>query len=413
MDINITKLAKMEKELIKYLHTNEYSGNTVKNFQSVFSYIRKVVLSVRAVTYEEVLAEYKKEHAAKNYHFFDSPLTTIRYFYMYGEYPTHKCHLIGSGKTSYDNLPNEFCEIIDAYREHDLARGKLSTTVYTESISGITFLMQILNQGITSLEDITEESVLNGFQDKEGRLNKSCSYKKNVKAVFRGCLENENFNSVIIKQIISFLPKLKQIRKNIQYITPEEFRMLKTCLLADDSPICLRDRAIGLLAMYTGLRSCDIMGLRMDSIDWEIDIIMIIQQKTEVLWNIELPTVVGNAIFDYINKERSKTKVDEIFLSQQHPYGRMKAGSAGNIARTIMQVCGIRTNQGDRMGFHIFRHHLATQLLSKDVPLPIISSILGHSSPNSTETYLSADIVHLKECGLSIENFPIGLEVLR
>jgi integrase len=413
MDINITKLARMEKELIKYLHTKEYSGNTVKNFHSVFFYIRKVVLSARAVTYEEVLAEYKKEHAAKSYHFFDSPLTTIRYFYMYGEYPIHKCHLIGSGKTSYDNLPNEFCGIIDAYREYDLARGKLETTVYTESISGISFFMKMLNQGITSLEDITEESVLNGFQDKDGRLNKSATYKKNVKAVFRACLENENFNTVIIKQIISFLPKLKQIRKNIQYLTPEEFNKLKTCLLAENSPICLRDRAIGLLALYTGLRSCDIMGLRMDSINWETDIIMIIQQKTKVTWNIELPTVVGNAIFDYLNSERPKTNVDEIFLSQQHPYGRMKAGSAGNIARIIMKVCGIRTNKGDRMGFHIFRHHLATELLSKDVPLPIISSILGHSSPSSTEAYLSADLVHLKECSLSIEDFPIGLEVLR
>jgi integrase len=165
--------------------------------------------------------------------------------------------------------------------------------------------------------------------------------------------------------------------------------------------------------MYTGLRSCDIMGLRMDSINWDTDIIMIIQQKTKVIWNLELSPVVGNSIFDYINKERPKTEVDEIFLSPYPPYGRMKAASSYNIARKIMKVCGIRTNQGDRMGFHIFRHHLATELLSKDVPLPIISSILGHSSPSSTEAYLSADLVHLKECSLSIEDFPIGLEVLR
>jgi len=413
MNINSMKLAEMEKKIISYLHENDYSKNTEKRFHSVFSYIRKVVCSIDPVIYEEVLAHYKEEHVAKNYSHFDTVLTTIRYFDCNGEYPTKKCHLVGHGKTSYEKLSNEFRRVIDTYREHDLARGKLRTTVYTESISGITFLLQMLKQGITSLEDITEDAVLRAFQDGEGRLNKSCSYKKNAKAVFQGCLENQTLNPVRIRQIISFLPKLKQARKNIQYLTAEEFRLLKTCLLAEESPLCLRDRAIGLLAMYTGLRSCDIMGLRMDSIDWENDVIKISQQKTAVAWNLELPPVVGNAVFDYINKERPQTEVFEIFLSQHHPYGRMKASSAANIARMIMKACGIRENLGDRMGFHIFRHHLATELLSKDVPLPIISKILGHSSPSSTETYLSADMAHLKECGLSIENFPIGLEVLR
>ncbi len=413
MNINSMKLAEMEKNIKSYLHENNYAKGSEKRFCLVFSYIRKIICSAEQVTYEEVLARYKEEHAAKNFIFFDSALTTIRYFDLYGEYPTKKCHLIGNGKTSYEKLPNEFCMVIDTYREHDLAGGKLETTVYTESISGITFFLQMLNQGITSLEDITEESVLHAFQDGEGRLNKSYRYKNNVKTIFRGCLENETFNTEKIKQIISFLPKLKQARKNIQYLTAEEFRLLKNCLLAEESSLCLRDRAIGLLAMYTGLRGCDIMGLRVDSIDWETDIIRISQQKTAVFWELELPAVVGNAIFDYINKERPQTEVAEIFFSQRCPFRRMKAASAGNIARKIMKACGIRQKSGDRMGFHIFRHHLATELLSKDVPLPIISQILGHSSPSSTETYLSADMAHLKECGLSIENFPIGLEVLR
>jgi|AntAceMinimDraft_3_1070362.scaffolds.fasta_scaffold03918_1 integrase len=413
MNINIMKLAEMEKDLIRYLHENDYSKNTIHKFHSVFAYIQKVIHIEHLRTYEDVLKRYKEEHIAKDHRFFTSMLSIIRFFELNGEYPTNKCHLVGSGKTSYEKLPNEFRRVIDTYKEHDLARGKLKSTVYVESISGITFLLKMLKQGISSLEDITEETVLCAFHDREGLLNKSCSYKKNVKAVFRGCLENETFDSSIISQIISFFPKIKQIRKNIQYLTAEEFRLLKTCLLAEQSPVCLRNRAIGLLAMYTGLRGCDIMGLRMDSIDWEKDVIIISQQKTAVPWNLTLGPVVGNAIFDYIVNDRSQTDVAEIFLSQHHPYGRMKPSAAYNVSKTIMKACKIRKNLGDRMGLHIFRHHLATELLSKNVPLPVISKILGHSSPSSTETYLSADMVHLKECSLSIENFPIGLEVLR
>lgn len=309
MAINITKLAEMEKELIGHLQKNDYSKHTIRKFHSVFAYISKVVHSSHLRTYEEVLDRYQEEHVAKSFLFFDSMLSTIRYFDLNGEYPTKKCRLFGQGKTGYEKLSDEFRMVVDTYREHDLAGGKLKTTVYTESISGITFLLQMLKQGITSLEDITEESVLHAFQDGEGHLNKSCSYKKNVKAVFRGCLESEAFNSERIRQIVSYLPKLKQARKNIQYLSAEEFRLLKACLLADESPLCLRDKAIGLLAMYTGLRSCDIMGLRMDSIDWENDVIQISQQKTAVPWNLKLSPVVGNAIFDYIDREIGRAHV--------------------------------------------------------------------------------------------------------
>ena len=67
--------------------------------------------------------------------------------------------------------------------------------------------------------------------------------------------------------------------------------------------------------------------------------------------------------------------------------------------------------KGDRRGTHIFRHLLAITLLENEVPQPVISSTLGHTSPDSVEAYLSADFKHLQRCGLSIENFPVRKEV--
>jgi hypothetical protein len=46
-------------------------------------------------------------------------------------------------------------------------------------------------------------------------------------------------------------------------------------------------------------------------------------------------------------------------------------------------------------------------LLGNGIAQPIISKITGHISPNSLEPYLSSDFVHLKECALSIEQFPV------
>ena len=47
-------------------------------------------------------------------------------------------------------------------------------------------------------------------------------------------------------------------------------------------------------------------------------------------------------------------------------------------------------------------------MLENGVQQPVISKTLGHSSPQSLEAYLSADFVHLKECALGIETFPVA-----
>ena len=53
---------------------------------------------------------------------------------------------------------------------------------------------------------------------------------------------------------------------------------------------------IGILAIYTGLRGCDIAGLTLDAIDWNRDFIYIRQQKTEIPLELPLTAIVGNAI---------------------------------------------------------------------------------------------------------------------
>jgi integrase len=73
-----------------------------------------------------------------------------------------------------------------------------------------------------------------------------------------------------------------------------------------------------------------------------------------------------------------------------------------------MKAAGIRQFKGDRKGFHIFRHRLATALLGNGVPQPVISRTLGHTSPDSLEAYLSVDFLHLKECSINIEHFPVS-----
>ena len=202
------------------------------------------------------------------------------------------------------------------------------------------------------------------------------------------------------------------MRKNIQYLTKNEIEKIKF-VLEDNFSLSFQNKAIGLLAFYTGLRSCDIAALTFDQIDWENDLIRIIQQKTGTPRVLPLRAIVGNAIFDYATKERRKSSENTVFLAENIPYKRLQSHGLYKICVIIMKRAGIRNHPGDRKGFHLFRHHLATSLLEKEVEHPIISRTLGHQLPKSLDTYLKADFIHLKKCAISIECFPVKEEVFQ
>ena len=305
-------------------------------------------------------------------------------------------------------LSPEFKSVIDYYCEAERRRGNKITTIYTESHNASTFFLSLQQKGIDSLAKITEEAVLSIFMSPDGKLLRSYSYKKNIAAVLKACIP---YHPETCPRILAFLPALRETRKNIQYLTPEEIQKIKKALADSENPLTLCDKAIGMLALYTGLRGCDIAGMTLGSIDWDRDLINIIQQKTGFPLELPLTAVVGNAIYNYLTSERPHTESEYLFISQNKPYGRLKNGSIGNVAVRIMKAAGIRQSKGDRKGFHIFRHHLATALLGNGVPQPVISRTLGHTSPDSLKAYLSADFPHLKECSITIERFPVLEEV--
>lgn len=161
-----------------------------------------------------------------------------------------------------------------------------------------------------------------------------------------------------------------------------------------------------------GRNSYHLLNPEFESIDWETERINIIQEKTAVPLELPLSAVVGNAIYDYIAEERPDTGNICLFLSENFPYSPVSSGCIAGVVSKAFQTAGIRQNKGDRKGTHIFRHHLAAFMLENAVPQHVISQTLGHTAPESLEPYLGADLVHLKECALSVEPFPLAKEVL-
>jgi len=199
-------------------------------------------------------------------------------------------------------------------------------------------------------------------------------------------------------------------RSIIPTITKEEGEAILSAQQADGS-CSQRDRAIILLALRTGLRSIDVINLKLSDIHWRNDTISIVQQKTGEPLVLPLVPEVGNAIAAYIMQERPESDLPYVFLRSQAPYKQLTS-HCWRISAEAMKSARVRQEKGTQKGLRVFRYSLATTLLSEGVPVPVISSILGHSNKESTNIYLSADEGHLKECALGLSGIEITREEL-
>lgn len=405
--MDLQNLREHYEELLSFMESNGYSSTYIQRFRDEINRILAGADSNRWQSYRDIYLEHLKVPHSKDYlRNKRTIIGALEQFDLFGRLPDgrHRHTLFERG--SYHLLEPEFQELIDFCRMYEKQRGKKESTIRCESLNTASFLYQMQEQGAQCLAEVTEDAVLSFFVSEDGSLRKGCSYKKNISAVFKAGL---NWKEPQCQRILSFLPLLRETRKNIQYLTQDEIRLLRAAV--ESSGFSARNKAAILLLLFTGLRSCDIAGLTFRSIDWEKERILAEQQKTSVPVEIPLSAVVGNAIYDYPEQERPDTGSLSLFLTETHPFSPISAQGIANIVSKACRLAGIRQDPGDRKGTHIFRHNLASSMLENGIPQPVITQTLGHTAPDSLDPYLRTDFVHLKECALSIEDFPLAEEV--
>lgn len=187
---------------------------------------------------------------------------------------------------------------------------------------------------------------------------------------------------------------------------PEE---LKKLLAAVDrnSPIGKRDYAMMVLACVMGLRISDIKALRFSNFDWNNKVLAIVQHKTKKSLTLPLPDQVGWAVIDYIKNGRPDYDgSDYVFLKHMPPFNSFS--DSDHLQQRIiyhMQKAGIRRDKDRHSGFHSLRQSAASIMLEMETPLPVITTVLGHSDMDITAVYLKTDIQKLAECVLPPEDF--------
>ena len=203
--------------------------------------------------------------------------------------------------------------------------------------------------------------------------------------------------------------KLPAVKANRQFRLPRVWRRedVLTVLGSIDrgSPVGKRDYAILLLITRYGLRSADVKTLKLSSLRWSENAIEIVQNKTGTPLRLPLLHDVGWALIDYLQNGRPASVLPEVFLTCTAPirsFGTHSRGLNAILARRVREA-GVTLPPEVPKGMHALRHTLASLMLAQGVELPVISSVLGHLSSESTEVYLHTDVETLRECALDPE----------
>ena len=278
------------------------------------------------------------------------------------------------------------------YKEHVIEQYDNQNTIKFYLYDVYLFLRFLVSIGINNLTQVTVNIVFRYLEAiKENRLKGVlCVLKFYFKFINRHDLYNAIYSIRPIKK-----------KKLIPYLTKEESDKIWTVLKGN--VISYKEKAIFLLGFTLGIRACDTVNLKLKDINWEKDTISFIQQKTGNAVNLPLSPVLGNALFNYITKERNHSSYDNVFLSIYPPFKPLRDhSSCSYIVKKVIDLSGIE--MGERFcGIHFLRHNVASNLINKNMPIETVAAVLGHASPDTTNIYITVNEDKLRECTLSLD----------
>ncbi len=259
------------------------------------------------------------------------------------------------------------------------------------------------SRGIHDLKDICAADISNFIKTQIDLQNQTIASTLTAIRCF--------FRELYIQKMIGedLAEKVPSLKANRNYNLPKVWKTkdVQNLLASIDraNPTGKRDYAILLMIARYGLRSLDIRRLKLSSLDWEKGTLNLVQSKTGKLQTLPLLHDVGWAIAEYLRYGRPKFDSEYVFLTHTVPYRPFGIHSAGlnSILAKRARKAGIEIPREVSKGVHALRHTLASALLSQDVPLPVISSVLGHATTEATAIYLHTDLIRLKDCILDPE----------
>jgi len=309
----------------------------------------------------------------------------------------------GNITSSSDSLKH-FQGVLDDFKKYQVVKCQISPSTlanYNKYLGK--FLLYLEEHHVYSLQQINPGTILDycniyATYSTATTHNSLCSLRVFLRYLKRKGVMDDDYSRVVPSVPYRRASKIPSV-----FTADEAEKMFQA--IDRSSPMGKRDYAIMLIAYRLGLQSIDIRNMKFSDIHWEKNTIELVMHKTGKPIVLPLLEDVGQAIIDYIKYGRPVTDSDVIFLRHISPIEPISASGMTGIVKRYVTKVGIESAPGHGQGPHAMRSSLASVLLEENVPLPVISEILGHSDTRTTEIYLRIDIHQLRKCGLEVPEF--------
>lgn len=162
-----------------------------------------------------------------------------------------------------------------------------------------------------------------------------------------------------------------------------------------DYPTDIRDYAILLLLSVYGMRSSEVVNLRLEDLDWEKEQLYLQRAKRSRPQIFPLSQTVGEAILRYLKEVRPNNfLIKEVFISRRSPYRPLKTSAIYQVVSRRLKPLKLKIKHH---GPHALRHGCATHLINEGVSLKEISDHLGHQGLETTRIYAKVDLTNLRK----------------
>jgi site-specific recombinase XerD len=195
-----------------------------------------------------------------------------------------------------------------------------------------------------------------------------------------------------------------------KYLTVEEaVRLIETVKNDKESKTRIRDYAIIVLFLNTGMRLSELVGLNLESIDSEITMVKVLGKgaKERVIY---LNKAAHAALVEYLKQrldpKHVRTSSNAVFLSGRE--NRISNKTVQWMVQKYLKMAGL----GDKgLSVHKLRHTAATLMYqSGKVDIRVLKDILGHEQLNTTQIYTHVVDRNLEN---AVENNPLSDVILK
>ncbi len=302
-----------------------------------------------------------------------------------------------------------FGDLLESFKKSQVSRFQISKTTLSNYNRYLgRFLLYLEKHNIRDVNQLTP-GIISNYCSSHFTYSLSTLYNSFCALrVFFRYLKREGFLETDFSKIVPSVSYRRASKVPSIFSKNEAEKIFQAVDRAN--PMGKRDYAIMMIAYKLGLRSIDIRNLKFSEIRWEKNTIELTMQKTGKHIVLPLLENVGKALIDYIKFGRPASDCSVIFLRHISPIKPLSAPGITTIVKRYANKAGVNCAPGHGKGPHAMRSSLASVLLAENVPLPIISEILGHSSTRTTENYLKIDINQLRNCSLEVPEFDWNID---